>query len=58
MATFINNCLVEVCSLNTLPKSVSSGWMSTALGFIGALIAFLPSSWRSLTEEREKTERL
>jgi len=50
VATSITNCLVEVCSINTLPNSVSSGWMSTVLGFIGALMAFLPSSWRSLTE--------
>lgn len=43
--------------MNTLPNSVSSGCMSTALGFIGALIAFLPSSWRSLTAEEEKERK-
>lgn len=57
VATFINNHLIEVCSMNTLPNSVSCGWMSTVLGFIGALIAFLPSSWRSLTEQREKNRK-
>lgn len=57
MAAFINNNIVEFCSMNTVPKKVSSGCMSTVLGFIGALIAFLPSSCKSLTEEKEKTDR-
>lgn len=50
MMTHLNH----LCSTRTLPNSVSSGWMSTALGFIGALMAFLPSSWRSLTAENKK----
>ena len=37
-----------------VPISVSSGWMSGAEGSMGALMAFFPSSWRSLTNEKKK----
>lgn len=38
---------------NTVPSRVSSGWMSIGVGDIGALMAFFPSSWRSLTATKE-----
>lgn len=34
-----------------IPSSVSSGWMSVPVGSMGALMAFFPSSWRSLTSK-------
>ena len=42
---------VCVCVCMCVPSSVSSGWMSVPVGSIGALIAFFPSSWRSLTRK-------
>ena len=38
----------------TVPSRESSGWTSTGAGHMGELMAFFPSSWRSLTVKRER----
>ena len=38
----------------TVPSRESSGWTSTGAGHMGELMAFFPSSWRSLTVKRKR----